>query len=177
MEITASCKFDYNSIRALCHSSLYRIFAPKFTFGLTCVCVAVTAAISVLGLLRNPSSHHDVTLLAVALVLMALNFYLYFGLPRLQYRALGKLQSTENHYVFLDDTLKVTSSNATYRGEGEYAYATFTRVRETSDYLFLFLSARQVFVVDKSTVAGGTVEQIRDALRPFIKYNYTTCKF
>lgn len=177
MEIAASCKFDYDSMRALCHSSLYRIFSPRFAFGLTCGCAAVTAAVSVLGLFLNSSTHHDVTMLVVALILMALNFYLYFGLPRLQYRSLGKLQYTENHYVFLANSLKVTSSSATYHGEGEYAYATFTRVRETSHYLFLFLSQRQVFVVDKATVAGGTVEQIRAALHPFVKYNYTTCKF
>ena len=35
----------------------------------------------------------------------------------------------------------------------------------------------QVFVVDKSTIEGGTVEEIRNKLSAFVKDKYILCKY
>ncbi len=56
-------------------------------------------------------------------------------------------------------------------------YSLFTKVYETSDYFFLYQTNNQVFLVDKSTVEGGSVDDIRNKLSSFVKDKYYICKY
>ena len=87
------------------------------------------------------------------------------------------MQNVENQYIFCDDVLKTFTKSQEYNGEAEIEYSLFVKLYETSKYLFLYQTNNQVFIVDKSTIEGGTVEEIRNKLSAFVKDKYFLCKY
>ena len=103
--------------------------------------------------------------------------YMWFFYPKVRYNALAKMKQTQNEYNFTDEKIFVTTTGAEYNGEAEIEYSLFVKVYETTKYLFLYQTNNQVFIVDKSTIEGGTVEKIRNKLSSFVKDKYIICKY
>ena len=117
-------------------------------------------------------------LTALASVIVILwNAYMWFFYPKVRYNALAKMKNTQNEYNFTDEKIFVTTTGVEYNGEAEIEYSVFVKVFETSQYLFLYQTNNQVFIVDKSTIEGGTVEDIRNKLSTFVKDKYIICKY
>ena len=102
---------------------------------------------------------------------------MYFGLPNIRYKSLAKMKDAENEYIFCDNSLKTFTKSETYNGEAEIEYSIFVKVYETSDYFFLYQNNNQVFLVDKSTIEGGRIDDIRNKLSSFVKDKYIVCKY
>ena len=118
-----------------------------------------------------------VELLCVVIILFLLECYLYFLLPKIRYKALAKMKEVENEYIFFDNVLKTFTKSQEYNGEAEIEYSLFVRVYETTKHLFLYQTNNQVFIVDKSTIDGGTIEDVRNKLTAFVKDKYIICKY
>ncbi len=176
MEIRAKCKFDFDSIKALTHLSLFKKANPKKRFITWSIVSAALAIVIVLEMLIF-SDTDLVELLCVDIVLVLLECYLYFLLPKIRYKALAKMKNTQNEYVFLDNVLKTVTKSQEYNGEAEIEYSLFVKVYETTNYFFLYQTNNQVFIVEKATVEGGTVEDIRNKLSVYVKDKYIVCKY
>lgn len=113
--------------------------------------------------------------LCIILYLYILFWYL-FG-PKIRYKALAKLKNAENEYVFCDDVFRVFTKTEVYDGKAEVEYSLFVKVYETSKYIFMYQTNNQVFPIDKSTIEGGTVEDIRAKLMPYLGKKYIICKY
>ena len=87
------------------------------------------------------------------------------------------MQNVENEYIFCDNVLKTFTKSQQYNGEAEIEYSLFVKVYETTRYLFLYQTNNQVFVVNKSTIEGGTIEDIRHKLTAYVKDKYIICKY
>lgn len=87
------------------------------------------------------------------------------------------MKDAENEYIFCDNSLKTFTKSETYNGEAEIEYSIFVKVYETSDYFFLYQNNNQVFLVDKSTIEGGRIDDIRNKLSSFVKDKYIVCKY
>ena len=177
MEIKAKCKFDTDSIRALTHLSIFKKANPKKTV----IARFVLCFVLLLFVIAERNIYKfDSTpiILTVALMLMMLiDGFVYFILPKIQYRSLAKLKEAENEYVFFDDYIKVFSNSQEYKGEAKIEYSLFVKVFETSKYFFLYETKTQVFIVDKNTITDGSAEQIREKLSPILKSKYVICKY
>ena len=176
MEIRAKCKFDFDSIRALTHLSLFRRANPQKRF----TTWTIISAILLLVIILEAIAFSDTSLVKyifLAVLLILLECYFYFLLPKIRYKALAKMKETENSYVFCDDVLKVFTKSPEYTGEAEVEYSVFVRVYETSKYFFLFQTNNQAFLVDKSTIEGGTAEDIKNRLTTLGKGKYILCKY
>ena len=176
MEIKAKCKCDFESIRALTHLSLFKKANPKKRFLTWSIISGILAVIIILEMIIF-SDAILIELLCAAVILFLLECYLYFLLPKIRYNALAKMKDTENEYVFCDDVLKTFTKSQEYNGEAEIEYSLFVKVYETTRYLFLYQTNNHVFIVDKSTIEGGTVEEIRNKLSAFVKDRYILCKY
>ena len=176
MEIKAKCKFDFESIRALTHLSLFKKANPKKSFLTWSIISGILAVIIILEMIIF-SDAMLIVLLCVEVILFLLKCYLYFLLPKIRYKALAKMKETENQYIFCDDVLRTFSKNQEYNGEAAIEYSLFVKVYETSKYFFMFQTNNHVFIVDKSTIEGGTVEEIRNKLSTFVKDKYIICKY
>ncbi len=176
MEIKAKCKFDFESIKALTHLSLFKKANPKKRFLTWSIISTILAVIIVLEMIIF-SDAMLIELLCVAIVLFLFECYLYFLLPKIRYKALTKMKGAENEYIFCDSVLKTFTKSDEYNGEAEIEYSLFVKAYETSRYLFLYQTNNQVFIVDKSTVEGGTAEDIRNKLTTHVKDKYIICKY
>ena len=176
MEIKAKCKFDFESTRALTHLSLFKKANPKKRFLTWTIISAILAVIIILEMIIF-SDAMLIELLCVAIILFLLECYLYFLLPKIRYKALAKMKDAENEYVFCDNVLKTFTKHQEYNGEAEIEYSLFVKIYETTKYLFLYQTNNQVFIVDKSTIEGGIIEEIRNKLSSFVKDKYIICKY
>ena len=176
MEIKAKCKFDFDSIRALTHLSLFKKANPKKRFLTWSIISAILAVVIIFEMIVF-SDAMLIELLCVAGVLFLLECYLYFLLPKIRYKALAKMKDAENEYIFCDNVLKTFTKSQEYNGKAEIEYSLFVKVYETSRYLFLYQTNNQVFIVDKFSIENGTVEDIRNKLSAFVKDKYIICKY
>ena len=141
------------------------------------VLYAVLAAFFALRLLWNGPDKRALFYLALLIVVWLIVWLQYMFLHKIQYNAMAKLKDAENEYLFCDNILKIYTRSADYNAEAEVEYSFFVKVYETSKHLFLYQTKNQVFIVDKSTIEGGTAEDIRNKLFGFLKNKYIVCKY
>ncbi|MBR4863939.1 MAG: YcxB family protein [Oscillospiraceae bacterium] len=177
MEIKAKCKYDFDSVKALTHLTMYKKADPKKRLIFWSAAFLILSIIIILEIVAFSMDTILLILLGVNILFLFLIFFWYFIIPRIQYKSLAKMQNVENEYMFGDNVLKVFSKSQEYNGEAQIEYSFFVKVYETTKYLFLYKTNNQVFVVDKSTIEGGTVEEIRNKLSAFVKDKYIICKY
>lgn len=177
MKIKAKCKFDFDSIKALTHLTMFKKANPKKRLIFWSVAFAILFGIIILEMVVFGMDLILLVLLGVEIIWLMLLYFWYFIVPRIQYKALAKMKNAENEYVFCDNVLKTFTKSKEYNGEAEIEYSLFVKVYETLKHFFLYQTNNQVFLVDKSTIEGGTVEEIRNKLSAFVKDNYILCKY
>ena len=143
MEIKAKCTYDLEAVTALTHLTLFKKADPKKRFVLWNVTFLVFLAVVILEIITFGVNGSLVMLLIVDVVWLALAYFLYYIIPKLQYKALSRLKNIENEYSFFANSLKVVAENEEYKGETEIEYTMLERVYETSKYFFLFQTKNQ----------------------------------
>lgn len=176
MEITATSKYDRKTATALARVGVFKRHNPKKRMILLAALIGVIVAESILMLFLLGGGF-PILLLCLSAVLILIQCYVYFLLPKIQYRLLGKFAESCHTFHFTDDTVIITSSGDDYNGSCSITYHMFYQVMETGEYLFLYQNKRQVFVVDKSTVQGGTVSELRTKLANISGLRYILCKY
>ena len=177
MEIKAKCKFDFDSIRALTHLTMFKKANPKKRLIFWSVAFAILFIVIILEIIAFGMDLILLVLLGVEMLWLMLMCFWYFIIPKIQYKSLAKMKEIENEYVFCDDVLRTFTKSQEYNGEAVIEYSLFVKVYETSKYFFMYQTNNQVFIVDKSTIEGGTVEEIRNKLSAFVKDKYILCKY
>ena len=176
MSIQAKCKFNKDTIRALTHVVMFKKSNPSKAIiarlSITALLMAVIVSEMILFLDLDM-----IFLLCASFVLLALQCYLYFLLPTIRYNALKKMQEAENQYVFGEHSIKASTDGEAYTGTSEMAYTMFTKVYETGNYFFLGLGNHQFYIVEKSTVKGGSEDEIRALLLTNPDVKYVRCKY
>ena len=168
MEIKAKCRFDQETITALAHVSVYKKSKPQKKMIVEIIIAVLMillsfAEIFVFGVYSIP-----LIIIISAVLLIYWVCFLYFCLPKKQYKAMAKMREAENEYVFYDNEVEVFTSSAEYNGSAKIEYSLFVKVYETKN---------QVFVVDKSTIDDSNIKDIRTALAGAINGKYITCKY
>lgn len=177
MEIGAKCKLDFDSVKALIHLSIYKKTDPKKAARSMAICFLVLFLASAAELIAFGYDPSMLILIIVELLMIALDAWMYFGLPRIRYRSLAKMKDAENDYLFGERSLKIVTKSEAYNGEAEISYSVFVKVYETSAFLFLCQTNDQVFLVDKATITGGSVDDIRNILSLTVKDKYIVCRY
>ncbi len=177
MEIKAKCKFDFDSIRASTHLTMFKKANPKKRLVFWSVAFSILFVVIILENIAFGMDSILLVLLGVEILWFMLMCFWYFIIPKIQYKALAKMKDAENVYIFCDNVLKTFTKSQEYNGEAEIEYSLFVKVYETSRRLFLHQTNNQVFIVDKNTIEGGTVEEIRNKLSAFVKDKYILCKY
>ncbi len=177
MNVKAKCRYDYESVKALVHTSFFKRRNPKTVFILLLI-IGIIFLLKeiIIGFSQGIESMSGLIIIA-ALCWIYLSVFMYWLMPKKQYKALCKMENMVNEYTFCDNVIKVTSINATYNGGAEIKYSMIPKVIETSKYLFVFQNKNQAFVVDKSTITDGTVDDIRAKLAPMLGKKYIRCKY
>ena len=168
MEVYAKSKFDYETIKELSHRSSFRLMKPKTMLIYMVICNIIVIGDFIEACLYDNCGTLDTVLLIIMLICDGVLLYIYLGVPKLRYMALGKLQNLENEYVFGDETMKIINRSEEYSGQGEIKYSIIPKVLETPKYIFIYQNMRSTYVVDKSTITNGTIEDIRAKLAQYV---------
>ena len=177
MEIKAKCKYDFDAVKALAHFTMFKKASPKKRLMFWTVAFALLYGIIILEIILFGMDTILLVLLGIEMLWLMLMYFWYFVIPKIQYKSLAKMKETENQYVFCDDVLRTFTKSQEYNGEAVIEYSLFVKVYETSKYFFMYQTNNQVFIVDKNTIEGGTVEEIRNKLSAFVKNKYILCKY
>lgn len=73
--------------------------------------------------------------------------------------------SSDDVFVFTDDTVYVKSTVADYRETRAIPYDFFFSVEETKTHYFLFLAQNQALIVSKDGLKDGSIDRLNDILR------------
>ena len=177
MEIKAKCKYDLDSVKALTHLTMYKKSDPRKRLIFWSTAFAILFIIIILEIVAFGGDTVLYVLLGAEISWLLLIYFWYFIIPKIRYKALAKMKEVENEYIFFDNVLKTFTKSQEYNGEAEIEYSLFVRVYETTKHLFLYQTNNQVFIVDKNTVEGGTIEEIRNKLSLYVKDKYIICKY
>ena len=175
MEIKATCKLDLESITALSRLSFGKQADPRKKYTVYMLVMGILALYMAVNAILLSDAFY-IVLILVAVAVMALESYLFFGVPRVSYNAMAKMKNLVNVYTFTDECLYVTTTGSEYSGEGKVAYTLLGKAYETSRYFFLYQTNRQVLVVDKTTVTGGSPLDIREKLSGYVQ-KYYICRY
>ncbi len=176
VEIKAKCKHDLDSMKALIHIWMFKEANPKTSMLGWSIIFGFVLTNIILQMILSPS----ITRIPALLVVIGGYFLIcdrYFLLPKRQYKSMVNMKDIEQQFIFGDQVLIRTCKNDRYNSQSELEYSLLVKVYETSKYLFLFQTIREVIIVDKSTIEGGTIQDIRKVLSNCIKGKYTICTY
>lgn len=177
MEIKARSVYDLETMTAFSHYMIYKKREPKKFFT---VSVAFTAGVAMAAAIEMVVFGFDFAMM-MAIVLLAvlggLSAFMYFALPKLQYRSLAKMRDAENDFVFGDTEITVKTVGDGIEGESRLCYDNVFKAAETSRYFFIYQSKVHLLVVDKSTAEDGGAEAISEKLKKTLGDRYVRCKY
>lgn len=177
MEVHASCKMDLDAIKALIRLEMFKKADPRKRMIFWSIVYGVLLTVCIVNWILFGFNTSNFAYVLVAILAPLLVFYMYFIVPKIRYKAMQGMRQSENKYVFLDDMLKISTAGQEYNGTAEVGYTLLVRAYETSHYFFLFETKNQVFLVDKSTLTGGTAEEIRSKLTSVLRSKYILCRY
>ena len=177
MEIKAKCKCDLDSVKALVHLFMFKKADPKKRMTFWSISFLVLILIIIFELIMWGVKTILLVVLAVELIWLIIMWLWFVVIPKRQYKAMKSMQDALNIYTFSNDLVRIHTYGKEYHGEVEMEYSLFAKAYETEKHLFLFHTNNQVFVINKDTIEGGTVDDIRDRLTAFISDKYIICDY
>lgn len=170
MEITAHSNESYKAHKLFVNITLknnnifnkfFKILFPVF---------------SVLALLLTLLYDKEILPLALMLTFCTLLYYFIdIFMPLINYKLTKVSTGLHDILTFYDDEIKVISQSKNINTESTLGYDVLKKVYETNEFFFVYISHQQAFIVDKSTIQGGSEQQLRNRLVKAVgekKYKY-----
>ncbi len=177
MGISARSVYNKKTIKALTYANVCGKTKPAKKIILWAVIWFLIIAFSLVTYFLSK----DIELLADFAIIIILGgflqLYLYVLLPNIQYKSLCKQADLENIYIFSVRSIHITSRGNGIDGETYIEYEAIYKAMETSEYIFLYQNKMQAYAIDKSTVTGGSAEDIRKILSDRLGNKYIICKY
>ncbi len=177
MRITASSTYDRETVRDMTRFAMFRKHEPKKRMLMWTALFCVLIIVLIAEMLLWGYSTYLLVLAIFATGFLLLEWFFYLRLPAIQYRNAGKIAGAKNEFVFTEKRMEVSSTAGDYVGSAEMEYDTLYRIYETGTYFFLYLQKGQYYVVNKATVRGGSVEELRSTLIGAVGGRYVRCHY
>ena len=120
--------------------------------------------------------YKDTVVYTILIAFISLLFlYLYFVVPKQRWKRIATSPKGETHLTFCDNSVHVvTYVGGERRKEGNVAYSSFDRFKETKEYFFVYVGRTQALIVEKKKLSGGTALDLRAKLKEYksVKYKY-----
>ncbi len=162
MEIHSTTVYDKKTIEIFTRQSVKRIIPlciVIFAFG-SLFTITNIYEMAVLG------ASADVLFTSIFLfaLLIFLIVYMFILLPKINYSIHKTATDAVNEYTFYNTKLFVNSNAKGIQSNVETEYSVLYKVIETKDYIYMYISKGRAYIVDKKTLSGGSVEDIRFAI-------------
>ena len=177
MEIKASSIHNFNTIRDFLHMGMFKKNNPKHGIILVSILYSFVILCILFSLFAFGYDLRFVILLVVSILMLVFFYTLYFIAPIVNYNSLAKMKDCKNIYIFGDEFIKSSTESPHYTDNEEIKYSLFFKAYETSKYIYLYRTKVQVYIVEKATIEGGTIEELRAKLVSYLEENYITCNY
>ncbi len=177
MEIKASSVYDLKATKAAWRAAVYKKKNPAKSFWTWIIIAAVITALSVLYQILVKQDILMWVLIGLLVFFVSMLSLLYFLAPVQMYKNAGKIADMRKYFVFRDTDFHVQSSGEKYEGESTVQYSLLFKTMETGAYFFIYLTKSQFYIVDKSTLEGGSAEDIRSAMSAVLGEKYVVCDY
>ena len=177
MEIKASSVYDIKATKAAWRAGVYKKKNPEKSFRRYIILAAVITAASVLYQILVKQVILMWVLSRLLIFFSVMLSLLYFLAPVRMYKNAGTLADMRKYFVFRENEVFVQSSGEMYQGESTVQYSLLFKAMETGAYFFLYLTKSQLYIVDKSTLEGGSAEDIRKAMSAVLGEKYMVCDY
>lgn len=172
MNIRASGKLDFESVKALSHLCIFGKKDPEKAMVYYTVICAVLFAFAIFITVFFGINFIAVFTAVCSICVCALQCFFYFIIPRLRYNALSKVNDSVNEYLFSDNAFYVSAETDMYKGKSEIKYSVIVKVSETKRYIFIYQTKSMVYIVDKFSLSDESTEELRKKLLSVIGKNY-----
>lgn len=172
MEIKAQGTLNYDTVKASLHVTIYKKTKPKKAVILRLLFTALAMAFCIFNMVVFGFSSYMLFSFFAMLLAGFIFIYMYFLLPKIRFKAMGKMQNVTNNYIFTSNAIICSSSTDGYEGKAEVNYSVICKVIETSQYMFVYPTKSNFYVVEKATVSGGSADDLRRMLFSFLGENY-----
>lgn len=177
MNIKATTKMDLDTMKALTKITMFgKRNAIKRMLTFT-VIYALIIALEMWSIITFEVRATNVLILVIATVAITINPLLYFTMPKLNYKKLGKLRDSINEYVFTDEGFTETVIGDGVSGNANIDYSVIQKIYESNDYFYLFNTNRSAYIIDKRSIENkDDIIQLENLLYKKVP-NYTRCNY
>ena len=176
MEVKAYNVRNLDSMKHFFYAGVYRGKNPKKHLIKRIILSVILIILAVINYIQSDGVEWFFFGLIFA-ILMYANISRYVSGPKKQYEALSKMKDELTEFVFYEDRYQSVTKSSLRSVVEEVDYCMLVKVIETSKYIVLFLGEATMEVVDKSTVNNGTVDDIRNKLKEYVRTNYLMADF
>lgn len=92
-------------------------------------------------------------------------FIFYFIMPKKAYKTQLNVFNGSNVIIFKSDEIKVTITNCGFSANSSIQYFALYKIYETEKYFYLYLNKRAAYVIAKTGINNGTIEELRAFLK------------
>ena len=177
MEVKAKCVYDYESIKALTYLLVYKGKEPTKRFIMLNVWYGFLFFITILMFVNSGMNIYNIITFSVLVFCICIIYRIHYSSPKKRYNALCKMRDIEQNYIFCDEVIKISLDSEYYKGEAELKYSMIPKIMETSKFFFIYRDNTNIYIVDKTTISGGTQKEIREKFKEVLKDNYKVCKY
>ena len=177
MEIEAKSQYTYQVIKEYQRFNLFKGKHYNKGYILFATLSIIALIIVTFGTLTFGLDYFTYYVFITLIFLNILMAFLYFMLPGITYKSNKNLQNIENKFVFSDDEITIASENQGYKGNATMKYNLINKVYETKKYIYIYINRAQAYIIDKTQIDGGRIEELRETITSRIpKKKYIICK-
>ena len=156
MEIRASSVYDWQTVKEFnkFHNSKKNKFkrVSKVLFPISAVLIAICFISAIL------LDFIDKQLIIIMAIYVAIAGFVIFAeniLPKILFNKNAMVKNTVNTFVFGEEEFSHKSENAVYNDNATIKYSGLHNAYETESFIYLYITARQAFIVDKTKIEDG----------------------
>ena len=172
MCIKTVSKINEKATTAYLRAGLF-FFSPIISLIIYAVVTLGLFAIVLIGDIAE-GSYRDTAVYSVIMALItAMLAYLYFLFPKSRWKRIASTPKGETHLAFGENSVHITTFvGGERRKEGNVAYSSFVRFKETKNYFFIYVGRNQAVIIEKSRLEGGTALELREKLKQYKSVGY-----
>ena len=162
-------KITYDMYKKYCKFSLFRGKFYKIEPPLIYIVSAIVLLLSLSLGLSYGFEVMDIAVILIFTIITVVLTVMLFVLPKLYYKSSKISSESTNEYKFFEEYLTIESDSELVYGSSRIGYAALYRIYEVDDFIFIYISNAQAFIVPKENCSPSDVDELRNILQGKVK--------
>ena len=160
MEISACSNRSYNAYKKF--FNVTNKWWDPFCILLLAICVFFIVVI--INSMVHQGAKEYIALLTEFAILGCVIVIMMLSIPKISYKRTKNSNNLEEEFTFSENGISVCTKGQGFSSETIINYQFVLKICETKEFYFIYINRVQAYIVDKSTLAGGTNNQLHGML-------------